>query len=114
MEEISLKAQEIFHLWGFGLTNSLFLTLLVSLALIFAALISYKKIKIIPGGFQSVVEMGTEWLLGLMTEMLGSVKKAEQYFPLIATFFWSRVLSKSNSAKAVAYFFALYFMFFNL
>jgi F-type H+-transporting ATPase subunit a len=87
MEEISLKAQEIFHIGSFGVTNSLFLTLIVSLTLIIVAVVSAKKIKIIPGKFQSVVEMGTEWLLDLMEAMLGSAKKAEQYFPLIATIF---------------------------
>jgi F-type H+-transporting ATPase subunit a len=34
-----------------------------------------------------VVEMGMGWLLELMESMLGSMKKAEQYFPLIATIF---------------------------
>jgi len=87
MEEISLKAHELFSIGGFGVTNSLFSTLVVSLALICISIISYRKISIIPGTFQSVVEMGTEWLLGLMEGMLGTAKKAEQYFPLVATIF---------------------------
>ena len=87
MESISLKAQEIFNIGGFGVTNSLFLTFIVSLTLIFFAVISYKKINIIPGVFQGAIEMGTEWLLDLMGSILGSSKKAEQYFPLIATIF---------------------------
>ena len=87
MEEISLKAQDIFHIGGFGLTNSLFLAVIVSLGLMLAATISYRKIKIVPGPFQSAVEMGAEWLLDLMEAMLGSAKKAERYFPLIATIF---------------------------
>ena len=87
MEEISLKAQEIFKIGSFGVTNSVFSTLVVSLVLISIAVISYKKIRIIPGTFQSAIEMGTEWLLDLMESMLGSMKKAEQYFSLIATIF---------------------------
>ena len=87
MEEISLKAQELFKIGSFGVTNSLFLTLVVSLTLILLALASYRKIKIIPGAFQSAVEMGAEWLLELMESMLGSMKKAQQYFPLVATIF---------------------------
>ena len=87
MEEISLKAQEIFNIGHFGVTNSLFSTIIVSLALIFFVVIASKKIKIIPGVAQGAVEMASEWLLGLMESILGGAKKAEQYFPLVATIF---------------------------
>ncbi len=87
MESISLKAQHIFSLGGVNVTNSLLLTFLVSLSLVAVALTSYRKIKMVPGSFQMAVEMGVGWLLGLMEGMLGSAKKAEQYFPLIATIF---------------------------
>ena len=87
MEEISLKAHELFSIGGFGVTNSLFQTLVVSLALMAFAVVFSGKIKIIPGTFQGGFEMGVEWFLGLMEGMLGSMKKAEQYFPLVATIF---------------------------
>ncbi|MEK7658641.1 MAG: F0F1 ATP synthase subunit A [Patescibacteria group bacterium] len=87
MEEISLKVQELFKIGNFGVTNSLFLTAIVSLILLSVAFLIYKKINIIPGKLQSVVEMGTEGLLGLMESTLGSMEKAERYFPLIATIF---------------------------
>ncbi len=87
MEEISLKAQELFTIGSFSVTNSLFQTLIVSLALMFLAMVFSKKIKIIPGTFQGGFEMGVEWFLDLMESMLGSMKKAEQYFPLVATIF---------------------------
>lgn len=87
MEEISLKAQELFTIGGFGVTNSLFQTLVVSLVLMTLAVTLSGKIKIVPGSFQGAIEMGVEWFLGLMESMLGSMKKAEQYFPLVATIF---------------------------
>ncbi|OGZ66969.1 MAG: ATP synthase F0 subunit A [Candidatus Staskawiczbacteria bacterium RIFCSPHIGHO2_02_FULL_33_16] len=87
MEEISLKAEKLLEINGFIITNSLFSTLVVSLFLMVVALIIYKKINIIPGKLQSVIEMGFLWLLDLMESMLGSMKKAEQYFPLVATIF---------------------------
>ena len=87
MEEIALKAHEIFNLGGYPITNSLFQTFLVSAFLIVLSLIFSRKIKIVPGKIQSAVEMGMEWLLGLMESMLGSMKMAEQYFPLVATIF---------------------------
>jgi F-type H+-transporting ATPase subunit a len=87
MEEISLKAQELFTIGGFSVTNSLLLTLVVSLVLIIFALVVNKNIRLIPGLFQGFVEMILEWMLALMESVLGSAKKAEQYFPLIATVF---------------------------
>lgn len=87
MEEISLKAQEIFKLWGFGITNSLFLTFIVSLILILFSFVVYRKINIIPGKLQSLVELVIEWFLDLMHSTLGSAQKAERYLPLIVTIF---------------------------
>lgn len=87
MEEISLKAQELFNMGGFGMTNGLMLTLIVSLLLITFSFIFSKKIKMIPGKLQGAVEMGVDGLLGLMESTLGSMAAAEKYFPLIATIF---------------------------
>lgn len=87
MEEISLKAQELFNIGGFVITNSLLLTLVASLILISGAFIVSRKINIVPGKLQGALEMGTESLLGLMESTLGSMEKAQKYFPLIATIF---------------------------
>lgn len=87
MTEISLKAEEIFKIGTFGVTNSLFLTLIVSLVLISFALLVHKRIALVPGFLQSGVEMAVEWFLDVMGSTLGSFKKAENYFPLIATIF---------------------------
>ena len=87
MEEISLKAQKLFNIGSFGMTNSLFLSILVSLLLIIFAVIFRNKIKLVPGKIQVIVEMGIESLLGLMESVLGTKKAAEKYLPLIATIF---------------------------
>lgn len=87
MEAISLKAEELFKIGGFGVTNSLFLTFLVSLLLISFSFLIYRKINIVPLRLQGAVEMTFEWFLDLMSETLGSREKAEKYFPLIATIF---------------------------
>jgi len=87
MQKISLKAEELFNIGSFSVTNSLFLTFLVSLILIFFAFLIYKKINIIPGKLQGAAEMGVEWFLDLMGSTLGSKAKAERYFPLIITIF---------------------------
>ncbi len=87
MEEISLKAQQLFHLGGFDVTNGLLMTFIASLVLVAFAIVMRSKIKMIPGKLQGAVEMGAEALLGLMESTLGSMQAAEKYFPLIATIF---------------------------
>jgi len=87
MEEISLKAQEIFSIGNFGVTNSFFLTLVVCVVLIGFSFLMRKKIKEIPGKLQNIVEIAIEGLLNLMESTLGSKEKAERYFPLVATIF---------------------------
>jgi|SRR3989344_713818 len=87
MEEISLKAHEIFSIGGFPVTNSLFLTVIVSAILISGAFFISRKITLIPGKLQSGIEMGVEWFLDLMGSVIGSRKMAEMYFPLVATIF---------------------------
>ena len=87
MEEISLKAEELFHVGGFTITNGFFLTLVVSVLLITFSLLFARKIKMIPGKVQGAAEMAMEGLLALMDSTLGSKEKAEKYFPLVATIF---------------------------
>ena len=87
MQEISLKAEQLFHIGNFGITNSLLLSFLVSLLLIVFAIIFRNRIKLVPGKVQGIVEMGVEGLLGLMQSVLGTREAAEKYLPLIATIF---------------------------
>ena len=93
MEEISLKAEEIFHVGNFPITNSLFLTLLVSCILVIFALFLRQKLALVPGKVQSAAEMGIEKLLDVMHTTLGTRHTAERYFPLIATIFIFIMLS---------------------
>jgi len=85
--EISLKAESLFNIGGFHITNGLLLAFIVSLILIIFSIIFINKIKLVPGILQGIVEMGIEALLGLMASVLGSKEEAEKYLPLIATIF---------------------------
>lgn len=87
MEEISLKAQQLFTLGNYSVTNGLLLTFVVSIILIFFAFIINRRVNIVPGKLQSAAEMGVESLLNLMESTLGSAQKAQKYFPLVATIF---------------------------
>jgi F-type H+-transporting ATPase subunit a len=85
--EISLKAEQIFNIGGFHITNSLFLSFIVLLVLVIFSIVLKNRIKMIPGKIQGVVEMGIETLLDLMASVLGTREAAEKYLPLIATIF---------------------------
>ena len=87
MEAISLKAEELFKVGGFGVTNSLLFTFVVCLILIVFSSIFKGRIRLLPGRIQGGVEMVFEWFLDLMAGTLGSKEKALRYFPLIATIF---------------------------
>jgi len=88
-----LKAQQIFSIGNFNVTNGLLLGLVVSLVIIIFAVVFRKKIKLVPGKVQGAVEMLVEMFLGLMTSVLGTKAKAEKYLPLILTIFIFILLS---------------------
>lgn len=87
MLEISLKAEELFKIGNYIITNSLLLSFIVLLILCAFAFIFKKKIKLIPGFIQNIAEFLMEILLSLMDSVLSDRKKSEKYLPLIATIF---------------------------
>jgi len=84
---ISLKAEPIFHLGSFPVTNSLLLSSIVLVFLAGIAIASRNKLKLIPGFLQNIFELFIEGALGLMDSVLGERAKSEKYLPLIATIF---------------------------
>jgi F-type H+-transporting ATPase subunit a len=96
MEEtihISLKAQEIFRIGSFPVTNGILLTVLVAIFLILIAILAERKFTVIPGKIQNIIEIAIEGILNLMDSVLGSRSKSEKYLPLSATIFLFVLLS---------------------
>ena len=93
MIEISLKAEELFHLGSFPVTNSLLLTGIVFLCLAFMGWQFRSKLSEVPGNLQNVLELILEGVLSLMDSVLGSRHRSELYLPFIATIFLVVVLS---------------------
>ena len=85
--DISLKAQQLFSIGDFHMTNSLLLALIVSFILIVFSIIFNRKIKLVPGKLQVFVEMLIEFFLDLVNSVLGSMEKAKKYLPLVITIF---------------------------
>jgi F-type H+-transporting ATPase subunit a len=84
---VVLKAEELFSLWGFPVTNSLLMTWIVLGLLIAFAVTFGPKLKMIPGRLQTGVEWLFEGVLGYMAETLESDALARRFFPLIMTIF---------------------------
>lgn len=88
MVEISIKAEEIFRIVGFPVTNTLLMSWIVLGVLALIASRLQKNMRLVPGFLQNLVEGIMEAILSVMSEMLHSRKEAEKYFPLIATIFF--------------------------
>lgn len=87
MVHISPKAEEIFFLGNFPVTNTLILIGIVFVGLLAVSCLFKRKFALVPGNFQNVVEFVIESVLDMMEPVFGSRKKAEKYLPWIATFF---------------------------
>ncbi len=84
---ISLKAEPVFHIGSFPVTNSLLLSSVLLIILGAIAIAGSRKLKRIPGTIQNLFETFIETLLDLMDSVFLDRKKSERYFPLIATIF---------------------------
>ncbi len=86
-DAISLKAETIFSIGGVGITNTLLLSSVVVLLFLVFGLVFRKKVKVLPGKFQSFFESLMEEILNLMESVLGERSLAEKYLPLVASIF---------------------------
>jgi len=84
---VVLKAEEVFSLFGFPVTNSLIMTAITTAVLLAFAFAVRRKLALIPGKLQAGVEMLFEGVIGYMAETLESERLARKFFPLIMTIF---------------------------
>jgi F-type H+-transporting ATPase subunit a len=84
---VVLKAEEVFSILGFPVTNSLIMTVITTLVLLAFAFAIRNKLALIPGKLQAGVEMLFEGVLNYMAETLESEKLARKFFPLVMTIF---------------------------
>ncbi len=87
MEEISIKAQELFHIGRFAVTNTVLVSALSAATLVLPAVSFRVFFAVVPGKFQNFIEYGVESLLNVADSILHDREKTERYFPLIATVF---------------------------
>ncbi|RJQ36372.1 ATP synthase F0 subunit A [Candidatus Parcubacteria bacterium] len=87
MPEISIRAEELFHLGPLAVTNALLLSTIAVLLLAAIGFALRRSLAPVPGRLQSIVELFIEQGLGLMDTLFGSRHLSVRYFPLIATVF---------------------------
>jgi len=84
--EPKLPAEEVFNLFGFPITNSIiaaWLTIIVLVAFSYAAT---RRLKLIPGRWQALLEFALESLLRFCQSVAGE-KNGRRFFPVVATIF---------------------------
>lgn len=85
--QISIRAEEIFHIGSFPITNSILLAFVAFMVLVIFAVILRNKLKMVPGSIQNITEVVIEGALSLMDSVLGDRRKSERYLPLVLTVF---------------------------
>jgi F-type H+-transporting ATPase subunit a len=87
MLNISLRAEDIFHVGSFPVTNAVLLAFIVLILLTVLAITLRNKLKMIPDTMQNFVELVIEGALDLMDSVLGNRKNSEKYLPIVFTIF---------------------------
>lgn len=84
---VVLKAEQLFDIAGFPVTNSLLMTWVTMAILIVFAYFFGRSLKTVPGKLQAGIEWAFEGVMNYMAETFGSMELAKRFFPLIATIF---------------------------
>ncbi len=90
---ISISAESLFHIGSFPVTNTLVVTLGISLIIIIGSFILKSRVRLVPRGFQNVVESVLEALLNLTDSVTQDRRQSKKFFPLVATIFIFVILS---------------------
>ncbi len=84
---ISIKAEPIFHILGFPVTNSLIVIWIVMAVLVLFSFLATRRLSSMPGKSQNAIEMVFEFLLGVFDGVTGDRALTKKIFPLVATIF---------------------------
>lgn len=90
---ISLAAESLFKIGSFTVTNTLIMSVLITLFLVILTAILRRKMKWSPKGLQNLVEILFEKLLNFMESVTQDRRQAIKFFPIVATIFIFVILS---------------------
>jgi F-type H+-transporting ATPase subunit a len=81
-----LQAEEIFHVAGFPITNTLITTWISMALLVILAILATRRMKMVPRGLQGIFEFAIVSLLNFCQSIAGE-KNGRRIFPIVATIF---------------------------
>ena len=84
--EVHLAPQPVFHLGGFAVTNTLLSAWLTTLVILALFVGGTWRMRMVPRGFQNVLEMLVEALYGFISGVVGE-RYARRFFPVLTTIF---------------------------
>ncbi len=87
MLSISLRAETLFYIGTFPVTNALALSGLVFVLLAILGIVLRRRLAVVPGMMQNIAEFVIESALDIMDSVLGDRRTSEKYFPLVFTVF---------------------------
>lgn len=85
MTDIRLPADILFSLGPIGVTNGHLAAFSITLAFAVVALVSSKRIRLVPGRLQAGFELLVEFMLDRVDSAFGDKKTARKFFPLLMT-----------------------------
>ena len=83
---VQLPAEEIFHIGGFAVTNTIIAGWITIVFLAGLAWAITHRIRLIPSRLQSLLESALEWMLNFCVDVAGE-KNGRMFFPVITTIF---------------------------
>lgn len=87
MPQISLRAEEIFHIGVFPVTNAVLLSVISLFLIAGLGWALRRKLSLVPGMIQNIAEIIIEGALGMMDSVLGNRRTSEKYLPIVLTVF---------------------------
>lgn len=87
MHEITISGEKIFEIFGFPITNTFALSLIISLGIFIIFSLVFKRTSLRPTKIQNFFEWGLEELLHFIDSISGSRERTKEIFPIAATFF---------------------------
>ena len=90
--EPKLPAEEVFHLFGFSITNSIVAAWLTIIVLVVFSYVVTRRLKLIPTRLQTFFEFALGSLLNFCQRVAGE-KNGRRFFPIVATIFLFVILN---------------------
>lgn len=85
MEHIEIEATVLFSIGPLPVTNTIFSAWITMAVLVLGSILATRRMKLVPAGFQNLVEYAIELLLGICESTAG--RRGRQFLPVVATGF---------------------------